>query len=251
MHRPKNHSKREISAGFVVFKRSRKGRQYLLLYHGGNYWNFPKGHIEKNENDLRAAFRETREETGLKRIHQILGFKRYEKYFLRRSGKGLVFKLVTYFIAEADGKERVRISDEHEGIGWFSFADALKKMNYKESRKVLQDAHEFLNVGLHPLAQKIYQLAKKIPAGKVTTYGEIAAALKKPRMSRFVGTVLNKNTDESIPCHRVVKQNGEIGGYNKGTIKKIAILKREGVIVENGRVDLLKFGFRFRGHRGV
>ena len=251
MHRPKNVSKREISAGFIVFRRFRGGRRYLLLHHGGNYWNFPKGHIEKNESEIKAAFRETREETGLKRIRQILGFKRYEKYFLRRGKRKFVFKLVIYFIVEAGGNEKVRISNEHEGFGWFSFADALKKMKYKESRKLLQDAHEFLTVGLHPLAQDIYQLAKKIPAGKITTYGAIARALNKPEMSRFVGTVLNKNTDESIPCHRIVKQNGEVGGYNKGAAKKIAILKREGVIVKNGLVDLLKFGFRFRGSRSV
>lgn len=251
MRRSKNPSKREISAGFVVFKRSRAGRRYLLLHHGGDYWNFPKGHIEKNENDLRAAFRETREETGLRRIRHIFGFKRYEKYFWRRGGKKFVFKLVIYFIAEAGEKERVRISDEHEDFGWFSFKDALQKLKYEESRKLLREVHEFLGVGLHPLAQKIYQLTKKIPAGKVTTYGIIARALHRLEMSRFIGTVLNKNTDEAIPCHRVVKQNGDVGGYNKGAAKKIARLKREGVFVENGRVDLNKFGFYFRGTREI
>lgn len=243
MHRPKNYSQREISAGFVVFRQFRRGRQYLLLHHEGNYWNFPKGHIEKGEDNLKAAFRETREETGLKKIRQVLGFKRYEKYFLRRGKRKFVFKLVIYFIAETSGKEKVHISDEHEGFGWFSFSDALQKLKYEESRTILRDAHAFLNIGLHPLAQNIYQLTKKIPEGTVTTYGEIAAALKKPRLSRFVGTVLNSNTDPAIPCHRVIRQNGEVGGYNKGTSKKIVLLKREGIMVKSGRVDILKFGY--------
>lgn len=126
--------KREFSAGFIVFKRTRAGVRYLLLHHGGAYWNFPKGHIEKNENDLQAAFRETREETGLKRIRHILGFKRYEKYFLRHNGAVNAFKLVIYFLAESDGKETARVSDEHEAVGWFSFADALKKCAIKNQK---------------------------------------------------------------------------------------------------------------------
>jgi bis(5'-nucleosidyl)-tetraphosphatase len=241
--------KKEISAGFIVFKRTRAGIRYLLLRHGGNYWNFPKGHIEKNENDLAAAIRETREETGLRRIRQILGFKRYEKYFLRRGGMVDAFKLVIYFIAEADGKEKIRVSDEHEEIGWFSFADAMQKMKYKESKNLLRDAHAFLKIGLGVYAQKIYRLTQKIPNGRVSSYGEIARVIDKPHASRFVGFVLNKNTDPAIPCHRVIRENGDIGGYNKGTTKKIALLKREGVFVESGRADLRRHFFRF-GFRG-
>lgn len=216
-----------------------------MLRSGGNYWNFPKGHIEKNENDLAAAFRETHEETGLKQIRQILGFKRYEKYFLRHGGTVDAFKLVIYFIAEADGKEIARVSDEHEEIGWFSFADALKKMKYKESRNMLQDANAFLKIGLHPLAQKIYILTRKIPKGKISTYGEIARACGKPNAGRFVGFVLNKNTDSTIPCHRVVASDGSLGGYNKGVAHKAALLKKEGVIIINNRIDLRRFLFRF------
>lgn len=217
----------------------------MLLHHGGAYWNFPKGHIEKNENDLQAAFRETREETGLKRIRQILGFKRYEKYFLRHNGEVGAFKLVIYFLAESDGKETARVSDEHEEVGWFSFADALKKMRYKESKNMLRDAHAFLKIGINPLAQKIYQLTQKIPTGLVSTYGEIARAIGKPRAARFVGLVLANNTDPAIPCHRVVKEDGKIGGYNKGVSKKIALLHNEEVLTERGRVNLSRHLFRF------
>ncbi|MDO8600293.1 MAG: methylated-DNA--[protein]-cysteine S-methyltransferase [bacterium] len=236
--------KREFSAGFIIFKRTREGIRYLLLLHGGDYWNFPKGHVEKNESDIVAAFRETREETGLKRPTPVLGFKRYEKYFFRR-GKKARFKLVVYFLAEVSPKENVRISHEHEEFSWFSFEKALKMLRYRESKRLIRDAHQFLKIGLDPLSQKIYTLTKKIPKGKVSTYGEIARVVGKPHISRFVGFVLNKNTDPVIPCHRVVKENGEVGGYNKGTPKKEALLKREGVLVERGRVDLARFLFHF------
>ena len=57
---------KEISAGIIVYRRTKDGPKFLLLYHGGSYWNFPKGHIEGEEKSLEAALRETVEETGLK-----------------------------------------------------------------------------------------------------------------------------------------------------------------------------------------
>lgn len=119
-------------------------------------------------------------------------------------------------------------------------------MRYKESKNMLRDAHAFLKIGLNPAAQKIYQLTQKIPLGRISTYGEIARAVGKPHAARFVGFVLNKNTDPAIPCHRVVKEDGKIGGYNKGVSKKIALLNHEGVLVEHGRVNLSRNLFRFR-----
>lgn len=239
--------RKEISAGFIIFKRTRSGIRYLLLRSGGNYWNFPKGHIEKNESDLKAAFREVHEETGLKRLCVIPGFKRYEKYFFRRAGKktGARFKLVVYFLAEVKPEERVVISHEHEAFGWFSFADALKMVRYQESKRLISGARDFLKIGLNPAAQKIYTLTRKISKGKVSTYGEIARACGKPNAGRFAGFVLNKNTDPAIPCHRVIASDGTLGGYNKGVTRKAALLKKEGVIIINNRIDFRRFLFRF------
>lgn len=239
--------RREFSAGFIIFKRTRRSVRYLLLRHGGAYWNFPKGHIEKNESDLKAAFREVREETGLKRLRVIPGFKRYEKYFFRRDGEktGARFKLVMYFLAEVKQEERVVISHEHEAFGWFSFADALKMVRYQESKRLISGARDFLKIGLNPAAQKIYTLTRKIPKGKVSTYGEIAAAIGKPYAARFIGNVLNKNTDPAIPCHRVIASDGTLGGYNKGVSRKVALLEKEGIEIEHNRIDLRRFLFRF------
>lgn len=236
--------KREFSAGFIIFKRTRNGVRYLLLRHGNNYWNFPKGHIEKNESELVAAFRETREETGLRHLTPILGFRHYAKYFFRRNAKAR-FKLVVYFLAEASPKETVRISSEHEAFDWFDFSEAVKMFRYHESQKLLFSARQFLKICRDPRAQKIYQLTRKIPKGKVSTYGEIARAIGQPNTSRFVGFVLHKNTDSAIPCHRVIASDGTLGGYNNGILRKTALLKKEGVIISGHRIDLSRFGIRF------
>ncbi len=87
----------------------------------------------------------------------------------------------------------------------------------------------------------------------MTTYGEIASKMGKPRASRAVGAALRANpTPVVVPCHRVVKQTGELGGYGgpKGTGRKAELLRGEGVVVESGRVDLSRYRFSWgRGKR--
>src|SRR3989344_5852027 len=78
--------KKEISAGFIVFRRTEEGPKFLLLYHGHNYWNFHKGKIETEEKSLEAAFRETKEEAGLGKsdLRMVNNFKVYQKFSFRR-----------------------------------------------------------------------------------------------------------------------------------------------------------------------
>ena len=79
--------------------------------------------------------------------------------------------------------------------------------------------------------EKVYAVVKKIPKGKVMTYGEVAKKIGLPKSARAVGTVLSKNYDPKIPCHRVIRSDGKIGNYNRGGMKsKLAILKKEGYI---------------------
>jgi O-6-methylguanine DNA methyltransferase len=75
----------------------------------------------------------------------------------------------------------------------------------------------------------VYEVVRKIPLGKTMTYKEVAKAVGNPRSYRAVGNVLNKNYDKKIPCHRVVRSDGAVGGYNRGKSNKVIILKREGV----------------------
>jgi methylated-DNA-[protein]-cysteine S-methyltransferase len=77
-------------------------------------------------------------------------------------------------------------------------------------------------------ASDVYDILVQIPEGKVTTYGDIARALGHPRASRVVGRILNKNPNPIVtPCHRVIKSDGNIGGYAFGKIRKKELLKRE------------------------
>jgi methylated-DNA-[protein]-cysteine S-methyltransferase len=88
-------------------------------------------------------------------------------------------------------------------------------------------------------SEKVLQYTKKIPRGKVTTYSEIARAIGSPKASRAVGNALNKNQDPyRIPCYRVVRSDGLVGGYGSGTPEKVRRLRRDGIQVKGGKLDL-------------
>jgi methylated-DNA-[protein]-cysteine S-methyltransferase len=96
--------------------------------------------------------------------------------------------------------------------------------------------------------EQCYALLKQIPAGKVTTYRELAKAMDS-RAWRAVGSAMAKNRHLIvIPCHRVVRSDGSVGQYALGSDKKAELLQDEGVTVSNGKVrDLDKYLHRFAG----
>ena len=76
----------------------------------------------------------------------------------------------------------------------------------------------------------VYELLLKIPAGKLSTYGDLAKALGKPSASRVIGRILGKNPNPIVvPCHRVVMSNGKLGGYAYGSNRKRELLEKEGI----------------------
>jgi len=94
--------------------------------------------------------------------------------------------------------------------------------------------------------EKCYAVLKRVPRGKVTTYGALAKAVGKPKAARAVGNAMNKNPyAPRVPCHRVVGSNGKMVGFASGIGKKIKMLKKERVSVINNKIDLGKFGFKF------
>jgi methylated-DNA-[protein]-cysteine S-methyltransferase len=95
--------------------------------------------------------------------------------------------------------------------------------------------------------ERCYQALKKIPKGKVTTYKDLASILDS-RAVRAVGTAMKKNKNApEVPCHRVIKSDGSVGEYAFGASKKIALLKKEGVEIENGKVkNLKKYLYKFK-----
>lgn len=86
-------------------------------------------------------------------------------------------------------------------------------------------------------ALEVYNLVASIPKGKVSSYSDIARALGKPGAARAVGTALNRNPfTPQVPCHRVVKRNGLVGGFFDGYNKKLRLLKQEGVKIKRNRI---------------
>jgi len=95
--------------------------------------------------------------------------------------------------------------------------------------------------------QRCYDLLLQIPKGKVTTYREIAQALGT-KAYRAVGQAMNRNPNlVRVPCHRVIKSNGKVGGYANGLDKKITLLLEEGVMIRKQKVlNLEKYLHQFR-----
>lgn len=78
--------------------------------------------------------------------------------------------------------------------------------------------------------EKVFQVVRKIPKGKLLTYKQVAERAGSPRAYRAVGNILKGNHDPKIPCHRVVRSDGKLGGYNRGFGKKRIMLMREGAV---------------------
>lgn len=91
-----------------------------------------------------------------------------------------------------------------------------------------------------PFNQQVWNATKQIPKGKVATYGTIARMIGRPRSARAVGNALNKNPyAPKVPCHRVVRSSGHVGGFASGSEQKTKMLKSEGIAISNGKVKSL------------
>jgi methylated-DNA-[protein]-cysteine S-methyltransferase len=94
--------------------------------------------------------------------------------------------------------------------------------------------------------EKVYELLRKIPKGKVTTYKIIANKLNS-NAYRAVGNACKRNKFlYKIPCYKVVKSDGSVGEYSKGKRKKILLLRKEGIKISNGKIlDFEKVLFKY------
>jgi methylated-DNA-[protein]-cysteine S-methyltransferase len=79
-------------------------------------------------------------------------------------------------------------------------------------------------------AERVVDVVKKIPRGKTMSYKEVAARAGSPNAFRAVGTIMSKNHDPKVPCHRVIKSDGGPGGYNGFLGEKRRLLREEGAI---------------------
>ena len=79
--------------------------------------------------------------------------------------------------------------------------------------------------------KEVFKVVRKILRGTTLSYKEVAQKAGRPLAWRAVGNILAKNKNPEIPCHRVIRSDGKIGGYNKGTKKKIILLRSEGYTI--------------------
>ncbi|NCA94329.1 MAG: MGMT family protein [Sphingobacteriia bacterium] len=83
--------------------------------------------------------------------------------------------------------------------------------------------------------EKVLRVVSLIPSGKTLTYQEVARKAGSPGAFRAVGNILNKNYDPTIPCHRVIRSDGKIGGYNRGKNLKSKLLRKERVLLQKDK----------------
>jgi 8-oxo-dGTP pyrophosphatase MutT (NUDIX family) len=139
-------ARQERSAGFVIYHVSPSRQPEYLLLDYGRHWDFAKGHLEGDEDDLAAARRELREETGIDDARVLADFRHQITYYFRDRKKGLVRKTVVFFLGETRAEAHdIVLSHEHEGFVFLPFAKALKRITYPNARQVLKLANEALN----------------------------------------------------------------------------------------------------------
>lgn len=112
----------------------------------------------------------------------------------------------------------------------------------KEIKRMIAESYDLIS---DSPSKRIYEAVKKIPKGKVATYGQVAAMAGNPKMSRAVGNALHKNPEPSqIPCFRVVNAKGELSGEFAfgGKGRQQALLEADGIEVFDGKVNLQKYG---------
>lgn len=78
-----------------------------------------------------------------------------------------------------------------------------------------------------PFADRVRAVVRSIPAGETMSYGEVARRSGSPGAAQAVGQVLKRNFDPAVPCHRVIRADGSLGGYNRGPRLKAARLAAE------------------------
>ncbi len=133
---------REKSCGAVIFIKKDESTKYLLLNYAAGHWDFVKGNVEPNENEKQTVVRELQEETSITNAQFIENFRESIIYFYRRQGS-TVHKEVVFFVMEAY-TDKVQLSFEHVGYAWLDYQHAMEKLTFKNSKDVLQKAHDFL-----------------------------------------------------------------------------------------------------------
>ena len=142
---------KEKSAGAIIYIMKNGAPHYLLLHYPSGHWEFARGHGEMGESEEATVRREVFEETGLRDVKIIPGFKEHTKLIFRRTynlppeqkkNAPWIVKIVTLYLAEATTQD-VKISEEHQGFLWLPYEQAHKKL-LKKGKDALKKANDFL-----------------------------------------------------------------------------------------------------------
>lgn len=147
----------EKSVGGVIFRRQAGETFYLLLRYRSWQWDFPKGHVEKGENEEQTLRREILEETGISEISILPNFRKSALYFYQakgnekeerlRDGRGVnIFKKAVLYCVETETAQ-VRIDFENKDFAWLSFEDAYKRLGNDNSKRILTLANQAILTG--------------------------------------------------------------------------------------------------------
>ena len=134
--------KYEKSCGIVLINQD----EVLLLHYPSGHWDFPKGHVDGDEKEEDTARRELFEETGIKDVLFIDGFRYATSYHYRR-GRHIYHKKVVYFLGKTTVHD-VIISHEHQGFKWCSWDESKEALTFINSKSILCEAEKFLNPSL-------------------------------------------------------------------------------------------------------
>lgn len=128
--------KKEKSCGAIIYN---SNQEVLIVKHNAGHWDFPKGHVEKGENEYETAKREVKEETNLDiKLHEEY---RYEIHYSPKEG---VDKTVVFFLAENMSNEVKKQDCEIANIGWFNYKEAKEILTYYIARELLEKSYNDL-----------------------------------------------------------------------------------------------------------
>ena len=145
---PQNNTEYVKSCGVIIFhipknSKNKNDYEFLLLHYESGHWDYVKGHVEKNETEIETALRELDEETSLKDVKVIKGYKEDLSYIFSHN-KQLINKTVVYFLAESK-ENNIKISDEHIDYIWLPYKEALEKLTFQNAKNLLKKAFSFID----------------------------------------------------------------------------------------------------------
>ncbi|MFA6992174.1 MAG: NUDIX domain-containing protein [Candidatus Gracilibacteria bacterium] len=131
----------EKSCGVVLFFNDEGIRKYLILHYLGGHFDFPKGHVEKREDEKATVKREVEEETGIKDVKFYPQFREEVSYEYLRDAR-ISKKQVIFYLGETKTTQ-ITLSHEHKNFMWLDYDDALAKLTYENAKHLLFKADRY------------------------------------------------------------------------------------------------------------